>query len=67
MIDVWKKIYYSPEGDQGIGSTAEVTLDSMQHKSILLGYHHSTSKFIVYENEIDGLIEALQELRECLK
>lgn len=65
MIDTWKKIFYSPDA-QGTGSFAEVTIDSIQNKAILLGYHHSQSKFVVYEDEIDGLIAALQELRGTL-
>lgn len=65
MIDTIKKEFYSPN-QQGTGSFAEVTVDSIANKAILLGYHHSNERFVIYQDEIDSLIDSLNNLRGYL-
>lgn len=66
MIDVWKKIRISDS--VGCGPYAMVTIDSIENKAILLGDErvYGDRHFVVYEDEVDRLIEALTELRKCL-
>lgn len=64
MIDVWQKIFISNPINSGVGSYAQVTIESIRNKAILLGYHHSDSHYVVYEDEIDNLIDALTKLKQ---
>ena len=65
MIDVIRKVNYEdPIG--GTGGFAEVTAESMENGAILLGYHHSNSRYVVFKGDIDSLIKALQDLKELL-
>lgn len=66
MIDVIRKIYYS---DVGSGDFVEVTVDSIQNLAILLGNEsiQGDRRVVIYEDNIDTLIEALYELKEYLK
>lgn len=62
MIDVIRKIEF---GDTGSGDFVEVTIDSIQHKAILLGNlsTYGEKRFVIYEPDIDALINALQVLK----
>lgn len=63
MIDVIHKIHYEdPTG--GTGGFAEVTVDSIANQAILLGYHHSNTRYVVYAQDVDNLINTLQFLKE---
>lgn len=64
MINVIKKIY--SDDKKGLGPFAEVTVDSIQNLAILVGTDITDSRVVVYWDEVDGLIEALQKLKEYL-
>lgn len=66
MIQTWKRRYYEPYS-MGCGPFVETTIESLENNAILLGNSYLDSKFVIYGDEIDGLIEALQELRKDLK
>lgn len=63
MIDVIHKIQY---GDTGSGDFVEVTVDSIANYAILLGNEsiRAGSRTVIYKQDIDALIEALQFLKE---
>lgn len=63
MIDVIHKIQY---GDTGSGDFVEVTVDSIAHSAILLGNESIAggSRTVIYKQDIDALIKALQLLKE---
>lgn len=63
MIDVIHKIQY---GDTGSGDFAEVTVDSIANYAILLGNEsiRGDSRTVIYKQDVDALIEALQFLKE---
>ena len=63
MIDVIHKIQY---GDTGSGDFVEVTVDSIAHSAILLGNQSITgdSRTVIYKQDIDTLIKALQLLKQ---
>jgi len=63
MIDVMQKIYY---GDTGSGDFVEVTVDSIQNLAIHLGNEsiHGHSRWVIYEQDIDKLINTLQEIQK---
>lgn len=62
MIDIIRKIEF---GNTGSGDFVEVTIDSIQHKAILLGNlsTYGDRRFVIYETDIDALINALQVLK----
>lgn len=66
MIDVIKKIYYS---DVGSGDFVEVTIDSVENLAILMGNEsvQGDRRTVIFESDIDALIDALSELKEYLK
>lgn len=64
MIDVIKKIHWDkwcPTGE-----FVEVTVESIENQAILLGNSSSDRRTVIYKEEVDNLIEALQELKEYL-
>lgn len=65
MIDVWRRIEY---GDTGSGDFAEITIESMQNFAILLGNEsvYGERRFVVYESDVNALIDALVELKTML-
>lgn len=62
MVDVLKRIYYS---DVGSGDFVEVDLDSLQNLALLIGNESITgdSRVVVFDCDIDALIEALSALK----
>jgi len=65
MIDVLRRIEY---GDTGSGDFAEITTESMQNFAILLGNESVSGdrRFVVYESDVNALIDALVELKTML-
>ncbi len=62
MINVIRKIHY---GDTGSGDFVEVTLDSIDNFAVLLGNEsiHGHGRYVIYKNDIDSLISALNILK----
>lgn len=67
MIDTICKRFISNPVDSGVGTYLKVTVSSIPNKAILMGYHHSEEHMVIYEDEIDNMIEALQELRGYIR
>lgn len=62
MIDVLTKIY--SDDLRGQGTYAQVTVNSLQNLAVLVGHDSTLPEIVVYFDELDGFIEALQALRE---
>lgn len=63
MIDVWQKIQY---GDIGSGDYVAVTIESLENRAIVLGNDsiHGNRRFVIYEDQVEALIEALTTLKK---
>ena len=62
MIDVLTKIY--SDDLRGQGAYAQVTVNSLQNLAVLVGHDSVLPEIVLYFDELDGFIEALQALRE---
>lgn len=58
MIDVIHKIHMAEHDPHSL--FVEVTVDSIANNALLIGYNFTDSRTVVYEDDIDKLIEALQ-------
>lgn len=68
MIDVIHKCWLdNPMQNWSVGTFMEVTTDSIANNAILIGYHHSDERMVIYADEVDNAIAALQKLRVYLK
>lgn len=68
MIDVMCKRWLdNPETNNSVGSFMEVTVESIANKAILIGYHNSKERMVIYADEVDNAIAALQELRGYIR
>lgn len=61
MIDVIHKIHTLPNDPHSL--FAEVTIDSIANHAILIGHNFTDSRTVVYPEDVDALIEALQLLK----
>ena len=62
MIDTLERIHTIPNDINSI--FAEVTIDSRRNHAILIGNNHSDKRTVVFYDEIDNLIEALELLKD---
>lgn len=64
MIDVIHKIHTSKNNPNSL--FVEVTVDSITNQALHIGYETPSQKVVVYRDEIDKPIEALQTLKVYL-
>ena len=61
MIDVIHKIHTNEHDPHSL--FAEVTVDSIANNAILIGHNFTDSRTVVYPEDVDNLIQALQLLK----
>lgn len=61
MSDLNHKIYTVKNDPHSL--FAEVYTESLAHRAILIGHNFTDSRTVVYDTDVDALIEALQLLK----
>lgn len=61
MIDTIQKIHTSPNDTHSL--FAEVTIESIANQAILLGHNFTDKRTVVFADDVDALIDALQTLK----